>query len=351
MSLFDGILLVFTLILLILTLLPLSRRKDWWIRVLDFPRMQLAIAGVALLLILLLFAELTTFSISLSAIVIACIAYHLWWIVPFTPLLRKAVADANGEKADDRLSILAANVLQTSARAEAFLAIVRREQPDLLVTLETNAWWQERLDALEADYPYSVKCAQENLYGMHLYSRLPLMNAHVHFLIEDDVPSIHAEVQLLSPRRVHLRFVHPTPPAPGEHDDSEERDAELLVIGKEVREIDAPVVVAGDLNDVAWSRTSRLFRKISRLLDPRLGRGIYNTFHAGHWYLRWPLDHFFVSRHFQLERLERLESFGSDHFPVLIRLILAPDSGNPDERASRREARQAEQEAHADLRR
>jgi hypothetical protein len=36
--------------------------------------------------------------------------------------------------------------------------------------------------------------------------------------------------------------------------------------------------------------------------------------------VRWPLDHFFHSKHFTLQKITRLPSMGSDHFPLLTRL-------------------------------
>jgi endonuclease/exonuclease/phosphatase (EEP) superfamily protein YafD len=93
-------------------------------------------------------------------------------------------------------------------------------------------------------------------------------------------------------------------------------------VGKEAKGCKLPVIVAGDLNDVAWSYTTELFMKVSGLLDPRRGRGFYNTFNVHYWFLRWPLDHIFCSRHFQLSNLKRLPSIGSDHFPILVELQL-----------------------------
>jgi endonuclease/exonuclease/phosphatase (EEP) superfamily protein YafD len=155
---------------------------------------------------------------------------------------------------------------------------------------------------------------------MHLYSRCPLEDPKIQFLVEEDVPSMHTLVVLPSGRRVCLHCLHPAPPSPTENPTSQERDAELVMVGRSVARARFPVIVSGDLNDVAWSATTRLFRKVSGLLDPRIGRGMYNTFHAGHRLFRWPVDHFFHGKHFTLVRLARLPWCGSDHFPVIVEL-------------------------------
>jgi endonuclease/exonuclease/phosphatase (EEP) superfamily protein YafD len=112
---------------------------------------------------------------------------------------------------------------------------------------------------------------------------------------------------------------------------STERDAELLIIGREMKQKQVPAVVLGDLNDVAWSQTNDLFRATSGLLDPRIGRGFYHTFNAKWPLIRFPLDHFFHSRHFRLVDFRRLPKFGSDHFPVYIKLSFEPDAEQQQE--------------------
>lgn len=321
-----------TLLLTVLTFLPLWRYEAWWVRGGDFPRLQFAIAALALLAIAALVLDLSRpGSWAVIAASLVCLLYQSWWILPYTPLYPKEVKAAALADRDNTLRIMAANVMTPNRNASALLAIVEANRPSVLVAVETDEWWQAQLDVLERDYPHALKCPQDNLYGMHLYSRLPLEDGEIQFLVEDGTPSIHTVVILRSGCRVRLHVLHPAPPSPTENDESSERDAELIIVGKSVAKSELPVVVTGDLNDVAWSATTRLFRKISGLLDPRVGRMMCNTFHARYPFFRWPLDHLFHSHHFTLSRLERLPAFGSDHFPILIELAFEPSRGKQQE--------------------
>jgi endonuclease/exonuclease/phosphatase (EEP) superfamily protein YafD len=269
-----------------------------------------------------------TATVIIAAVAVGCISYHLWWIWPYTPLHSKEVKASPTSSRSSRVRIMSANILMTNRRVEDLLRIVRAEQPDVLVTLETNTWWEQKLAVLESDYPHRLQCPLENLYGMHLYSRFPLEDPKIQFLVEDEVPSMHLLLALESGRRIELHCLHPAPPSPTENPTSKERDAELVMVGRSVADSEYPVVVCGDLNDVAWSATTRLFRKVSRLLDPRIGRGMFNTFHADRFFMRWPVDHLFHSRHFSLVRLSRLDSCGSDHYPMFVELALDEPVGN-----------------------
>ena len=320
---------VVTAILLILTLLPLSQSPRWWVRVWEFPRVQLACLALVLLISHLAVLRSGSLAIAISAFIAGgCLLYQLWWIYPYSRLKKFEVPDAQLNQSTPALSLIAANVLMENRDAGRFLQLVRDRQPDLLVTLESDHWWQQQLDTLGALYPHAVKCPLDNLYGMHLYSRLPLRDTHISYLVQEDIPSIHCEILLSEGVSIRAHFLHPTPPVPEENPVSSDRDAELIMVAKSLQDNCCPTLVAGDLNDVAWSPTTRLFRKISGLLDPRVGRGQFNTFHARYWFARWPLDHLFISDHFQLVTIRRLPRFGSDHFAIFAELALTSPSND-----------------------
>ncbi len=323
--------LVFVLLTTLLaacTLLPKWQFEHWIIRSLDFPRLQFATALAVLVL-----AELILLKLNhpgtwiLVAIGIGCIILQLRWILPYSPLVKQETHRVRHPDPSNSIRILTANVLTPNREAHKLIALIERHQPDIVVTLESDHWWQQQLDTLSDQYPHALKCPLDNLYGMHVYSRLPLSDTTIDYLVEDDVPSMHALVELPSGQKVRCHFLHPAPPSPTENEASTERDAELIVVAKTIADCHDAVIVTGDLNDVAWSKTTQLFRKISGLLDPRIGRGMYNTFHAKHPYLRWPLDHLFHSHHFALSQIQRMDEIGSDHFPLLSELTYIGQEG------------------------
>ncbi|MCL1148537.1 endonuclease/exonuclease/phosphatase family protein [Shewanella ulleungensis] len=319
------ILTIFTGLILLATLLPLSRHPHWIVRSMDFPRLQLSILATTLLIADVVFLDIHMLSTQLLAVTTTfCLIWQLSWIFPYTFLFPKEVKTSTEFNPDKQLSIITSNVLTPNRNAEALIKLVNEYMPDVLVTLESDQWWQDKLKVLETDMPYSIKCPLDNLYGMHVYSRLPLGEQQICYLVEKDVPSIHATLTLRSGDNIRVHFLHPAPPSPTENVESAQRDAELVIVARSVADSDMPVIVTGDLNDVAWSATTRLFRKISGLLDPRVGRGAFNTFHADYSLMRWPLDHLFHSQHFTLQQIQRLPSIGSDHFPLLTRLSFTP---------------------------
>lgn len=324
------VLLTITLILAILIFLPLWRHEAWWVRALDFPRIQLVILSLILFLSILWLLDLAE-PLTWGLIIFSslCIIYQIWWILPYTRLFSSEVKQTKHTDKNRTIRIITANVLTPNRNADALIELVKQNTPDILVTLESDTWWQNKLDILEPNYPHTIKCPLNNLYGMHVYSKLPLKNAQIDYLVEPDKPSVHTLVSLPSGDDIRLHFLHPAPPFITENPESSERDAELVIVGKSVAEANQPVIVAGDLNDVSWSATTRLFRKVSGLLDPRIGRGIFNTFHAKYWFLRFPLDHLFHSHHFTLSSIRRLPKFGSDHFALLTELVLDPNNTNP----------------------
>lgn len=309
------------------TLLPLSKSPVWWVRIFDFPRLQLTFLALLSLL---------TFSISCSsfeltdhifiATLAGCIFYQSVKILPYTFLFSKKVLQSERKNNhNDQVSLLVTNVLMTNRESQKCLNMIRKADPDLILAVETDKWWEKELKILEDFYPYRSYAPLANTYGMLLFSKLKLLECEIKYLFDHNIPSVHCTIQLPSGSVIKFFGVHPKPPAPGQSSSSVHRDAELIIVGKEAKSSHHPVIVAGDLNDVAWSYTTHLFQKISGLLDPRVGRGLFPTYNSKYPLFRWPLDHVFHSTHFKLVELKRLENIGSDHFPIYIKLSYEPE--------------------------
>lgn len=308
---------------LIATVLPIWKTTQWWVRLCDFPRFQIALVALTTVVVL----SAVSFPATLAewlflGVLVGVVFWQFTWVGPFLPGTARAVESSNGTAApNERIALLTSNVLLTNRNTNRFLEIIHEASPDIALAVEVDEWWTERLWAgVKAEYPHKIWHPLSNGYGLALISRLELIKPEVRFLFDEAIPSIKTGVKLRSGAVVTLYGVHPRPPAVGQ--DSIERDVELLLVAKEINDRGSPAIVLGDLNDVAWSPTTHRFLKAGDLLDPRRGRGFYNTYPARWPGLRYPLDYIFCTRQFRICSMKVLPPFGSDHLPLVAEFVL-----------------------------
>lgn len=332
MNISEVIGLTLSILMSIPTTASITKFDQWWIRGFDFPRIQISFL-ISLVFVLNLY--LLDFSESWHYIVeialLLSLLYQFTKIYPYTYLARKQVFKFKGREPNATISVLVSNVLTPNKQYHKLIDLINEKKPDILLTLESDKKWEEELSVIEKQYPNTVKIPKDNLYGMHLYSRLALEDIKVQYIVQEDIPSIHGYVVLRNGKKVKIHCLHPMPPSPTESDTSTNRDAELLMLGRDVDAEKETTLVIGDLNDVAWSRTTRLFQKMSGLLDPRIGRGFFNTYNANYFLFRWPLDHVFHTKDFTLIDIQRERNIGSDHFPMYIKLNYQENAGMVNE--------------------
>ncbi|NML59361.1 endonuclease/exonuclease/phosphatase family protein [Chryseobacterium cheonjiense] len=307
--------LILTVLLLILTILPKIQHSHWIFRVPEFGKIQITVFILFTLILGFAASGKPQYFWYSQGLLLIMLIHHSIILIKYTPLypVRKYTQK---NQSSEKLRFISANVYQFNKEYNRFIQLIEKYRPDVFLTMESNGDWEEALRSIEKEYPYQHKVTLENTYGMHFYSKIKVESAQTHYFVADDIPSIEAHLKTEDGFSFVFFGVHPPPPSPTEEETSKERDGDLLSTAKRVREIKKPIIVVGDFNNVAWSKSSILFRKTSHLIDPRIGRSFVSTFHARYRLLRFPIDLMFHSEEIFIEDMKTLENFGSDHLPV-----------------------------------
>jgi endonuclease/exonuclease/phosphatase (EEP) superfamily protein YafD len=312
-------------VLVAASVLPAWETEWWAVRLLDFPRLYwglgLGILGLAVLPFIRSFPRLTSTALVLAAMGITINAVVLW---PYRP--RPAPFDS-ACTAEKMISVLIANVLLSNRNAAPVLDMVRQAEPDIFLAMETDEWWVSALDPLRSQMPGVMQRVTGSFYGLQLYSRLPLVDGEIRYLAGRDTPAVVTGVRMRTGEVVDFVGLHPKPPQVFQS--ALGRDAELYAAAILLRERGKPGILAGDLNATPWEAAVRRMRRLGGLSDPREGYGYVPTWNARTSWLRWPLDHVMYEGSFETLEVRRLNVFGSDHFPLLVRLCRVPAKTGP----------------------
>ncbi|PYE85784.1 endonuclease/exonuclease/phosphatase family protein [Pseudoroseicyclus aestuarii] len=313
-------LLALSILLAVVTFLPLSKSPRWWVRASEFPRMQVAVIAIPLLVatVWMAFAGYgqTYIDWLAAAITAVSLGAQAIWCVPYTPLMPREMKRA--PEGPGTVSFLASNVLMQNERKEDVANEIRRLDPDVVLLMETDQAWIDAMEPALAGYDFILRYPLDNCYGMVLATRLKVETAQFVLMTEDDTPTAFA--RLRTPDGTAFRFIglHPVPPVPGQ--DTMTRDAEVLYAARYAGDSDEPVVAMGDFNTVAWSRAAHQFKQGGGFLDARIGRGPMPSFDARRWWMRLPIDQFYLTQQAAMVSYERGRFVGSDHFPMFARV-------------------------------
>lgn len=317
--------------LAVISLLPLVPTGAWFVRICDFPRLQV------LLLLIPPTCALAALAVwkrkfpreygVLTIVIVAVVGWQGAHILPFTPVWPEELPAGNS---NPTVRLMVANVTKNNEKKDEVRGVIEQQDPDLLLLVEINESWAGALQSLRRTYPYREEVIRDEGLGIALWSKLPLRETEVRHLVSDRRASIFTDVEL--PDGTWARFcgIHPTPPGlrdetPGGRRDSRVRDAELVLVADQVKDnSDRRWIVAGDFNDVAWSDTTSLFKHLSGLRDPRVGRSLLNTYHAEHPLWRYPIDQLFLPESSEIHSLSRVYLPGSDHFAVIADFHIPP---------------------------
>ncbi|MEG8013533.1 hypothetical protein QP165_03385 [Sphingomonas sp. 22R3R2A-7] len=199
-------------LLILVTGLSLFESNEWWIRIWDFPRVQI-LAGLVLAAGLSLWLDRRA-GRGIAVLCAVAAGWQLYRIYPYTPLARTELAFADnvpGAKGAC-FSVLSLNVLESNRDYPRTARLIDRMRPDILLLMETDRRWADALATQLARYPHRLERPIENTYGMILATRLPMRDGRIETIAEKDTPSIHAELTAGSAFRVIA--LHPRPPSP-----------------------------------------------------------------------------------------------------------------------------------------
>ena len=151
------VVLTLSLFFIYATFISLVRWEYWWVRIFDYPRLQI---GVLLILALIAgfiiydFKELWHYII--TGLLLGSIFYQARKVYRYTIFAKKQVLTYKGGESEDSFSLIVSNVWQPNRNFEKLLSLVKKMRPDLLLILEANKWWEEQLKVIEQEYPYKI---------------------------------------------------------------------------------------------------------------------------------------------------------------------------------------------------
>ncbi|MGV3678877.1 MAG: endonuclease/exonuclease/phosphatase family protein [Acidovorax sp.] len=195
------------------------------------------------------------------------------------------------------------------------------DAPDVVFLQEFTQLAQQALaghPGVAARYPHRLEAPDPSPFGLAVLSRHPLSDMET-LQPKDlrDTLRLRATVAW-NGKPVHLSALHPMPPLDAGF--AQARDRALEQEAERLAQAGGLALLAGDLNTTPWARSLYLVEETLR----RANGAAPSWPNALGWLSVLPLDHVLASGGWQVLDSRTGPDLGSDHRPVVVRLIVAP---------------------------
>jgi len=215
------------------------------------------------------------------------------------------------------LKITFQNKYYLNANIEGLTKQAKELDPDIIGFTEINeiSEYQKYLDK----YPYVFNTKLETLMGVVLFSKYELkdseaLNASYDSNL-DHSPYIKTKVVMPDKSEVNLLIVHLIAPI-GSGFTKLKGDA-LNIIYTESNKLEGNIVAIGDFNTTPYSPQISSLRNSSKFYSASKGKGLLDTW-EGPSFLKFQIDHAFVSNNMKVDKFEVKDTVGSDHHMIYL---------------------------------
>jgi endonuclease/exonuclease/phosphatase (EEP) superfamily protein YafD len=290
------------------TVLGLLDRVSWVFELADIFRLQylVVLAGAALGALLLRRPRLAGVAALLAAVNVAVLGISL---IP-------TATAASGTPAGS-LRVVVANVEVGNTDFAAVRRLVARTHPDVFGVTELTPTMAAQLGPALRSYRARMVETRHDAYGIAVYSRRPLLSAHVVHLPTDGPPTVVVRTRVAG-KPVSLVFTHVHTPFAGSI-----HVRQLQALAEARPTLGPRAAVCGDFNTPPWSGPLRDFATDAHLRD-LYGRSAWAAYSWPTWssLLRVPLDNCFVGEGIAVRHHHDGPDDGSDHRPLVVDLAV-----------------------------
>ena len=204
------------------------------------------------------------------------------------------------------------NVLKFNTDYNKTIDAIIESQADLVSINEMTHQWKNALDtALKNKYPFRYLVAQNNSFGIGVFSKKELSNCETIWF--EGLPYIVGEILVEERKTIQFLTAHTIPPT--NKYAFAKRNKEIKHIEKHLKKSELPKLIIGDFNAVSWSPIMEKMRTGLNLSDSR--KSYKPSYPAWNKLLMIPIDHIFYTKEISCLSFNTIKTTNSDHYGII----------------------------------